>query len=269
MKEQDFERFKEKSKLILKNIKELGEINFEIVEEPKPDQPTYYITFKNNKSKGLKRWKMGIWATGKWSEYYGEDEYNEITVFLIHDWHLNKWRPSDSDISWSFIDSTTYFGNLIQDLKEIKENPIKAYGDVFYTTTDYSSLLYFKEWFHNVISTPLTYKLKNVWCPWVLFSTLFIISLVDKRVKKVQWFDISFGCNIYTFSFLASLKCSSDDLSFWKFYKLYSLWPSKLNRITGGWFNANWNVSDYYWGIRESDLRTRMLRGIIANDPNN
>ena len=268
MNENDFSKFKEKGELILNGLKQNG-INFEVTETPIEDAPCYFVRFKDG---NLKRWFMGIWATGEWSDYYALDEESGITVFLIHDWSFDKWRPSSADMVWFFLPDSSYFGNFTKDLLEIRKSPIKSYGEIFFLNhhPDYLwPFLYFKDWFYNVIFTPLKYKLKNVWLPWVLFLTLLFIALFDKRVKKVSVFKER-DCNSfsYTFSFLANEKCSESDRRFWKFYRLYSLFPDKLNRKTKGLFNARWNVADYRPEMKKSEVRSRMLKGIIQVNPN-
>ena len=268
MKKVDYELFRIKSELILEGMREKG-INFEVVDGPEENSPSYYIKLTDPT---LRRWKLGIWAIGKWSDFYDIESESEVVVFLIHDWSFDKWRPSSSDLSWSFLPDSTYFGNFLFDLNEIKNHPIKGYGEVFYYPTyprKEWTLLYLKEWYYNVISTPFKYKLKNVWSPWVLFITLWIITLFDKRVKKIKIFKEKLGgYNNYTFSFLATLLCSEDDESFYKFYRLYSYWPSKLKKKSKfNLFDATYNVSDYEYGMNDDQIRTRMFRGVWVEKP--
>lgn len=266
MNESDFNKFKEKGDLILNCLEQNG-IKLNVTEKPIEDAPCYFVRFED---KNLKRWSMGIWATGKWSDYYALDEESGITVFLIHDWNFDKWRPSSADMVWFFLPDSSYFGNFAKDLLEMRKSPIKSYGEIFFDTKpNYKwPFLYFKAWFYNVIFTPLKYKLKNVWLPWVLFLTLLFMALFDKRVKMVKIFkERDYNSFLYTFSFLANRECSEDDNKFWKFYRLYSSFPNKLNRKTNGLFNARWNVADYIDGMKKSELRTRLWKGVVANEP--
>ena len=268
MKKENFELFKERVELIFKGLVKWG-INFKIIDEPEEDQPAYYIELTD---KNLKRWKLGIWAVGSWSDYYAVEDEDEIVVFMIHDWFFDKWRPSNANVSWSFLPNSTYFGEFLYDLNEMKKNPINSFGNIFLTNQPQNKwpFLYFKEWYFNVISTPFKYKLKMVWSPWVLYLTLRFFSLFDRRVKRVEVFrEKSRDYNYYTFSFLANLMCSESDESFYKFYKLYSYFPQWLKwKCKYKLFDATYNVSDYDWNMNENQIRTRMFKGVIAEKPN-
>lgn len=269
MKEENFKLFREKVRIILKGIRNLG-INYKVKQGPLIDNPSYYVTFKDS---SLKRWKLGIWATGSWGNYYDIEGENEITIFMIHDWYFDKWRPSSADLSWYYLPESICFDDFLNDLKNLKKHPISSFGDIYYPneTKKQRLFLYLKEWYFNVISTPINYKLRNVWSVWVLFLTLRIISLFDKRVKKVKVFKEgeNYYTTNYTFSFLATLTCGSNDESFYRFYRLYSYFPQWLKwKCRFKLFDATYNVSDYDWNMNEDQIRTRMFKGVYVEKPN-
>ena len=53
------------------------------------------------KIKGI-NWIFGIWAVGNWSDFYRCNEDDKISFFGIHNWRLDKFRPSYSDFEYVF-----------------------------------------------------------------------------------------------------------------------------------------------------------------------
>lgn len=269
MIEENLILFKKKVSLILKELRDRG-IECIVKETPSVDNPTYYIEFLDIE---LKYWKLGIWATGEWSDYYKTMDKTKdqigITIFMIHKWFFNRWSPNDSNISWEFLSNSLYFDNFINDLLGIKKNPIKSYCDILYDGNilrkNYVNT-YLKDWYFNEVYIPTRYKVSNVWSSKLLFKILKLISIFDRRVKGVRVYSSIEGDVInYTFSFLATSFCSKCNKSFLNFYKLYSYYPNKLKKIFNfRLFNANYNVSDYFSGLTESKLNDRMFKGVIA-----
>lgn len=253
MKEEDFLLFKRKTELILNTMNKLG-IKFRIVSGPDINNPAYFIKFAN---RNLRYWKMGIWATGSWGNLYDIKSNSEVTIFMIHDWYFDKWRPSSSDISWGFLPESNYFEDFIFDLIEIKNNPIKSFRDIYFPESNRPRLKYIKEWYLNEVYRKMNYKLKKV-TSWTIYRILLLISFFDKRMIYTRIFD-NYEEEVY--SFLASLKCSENDKSFHKFYKLYSYIPTKICKSLG--IRSRFNVSDYSLDMTDEDLKIRMFKGVI------
>lgn len=103
----------------------------------------YLLHFKNKKTK---KWHLGIWAVGEWhikfqwlydgeidtcKGGYGIEDYMplSISVFLIHDWTYDKFRPTSSDfeIVLEKKDKSINIEEIIKQLKCIFKNPLDSY----------------------------------------------------------------------------------------------------------------------------------------------
>ena len=157
----------------------------------------YLLHFKN---KITGRWHLGVWAVGKWDikyEYdgklcdggYGLETYRPLTIslFLIHDWTYDKFRPSSCDLQYILYhndDST----NIIKALKDIFRNPIKSYYNIidedlynFQHKTKYRHITYFKAWYRNVFVSFMWKKIRR--CYGYLVSRILLTrAMFDSRV---------------------------------------------------------------------------------------
>ena len=106
----------------------------------------YLLYFKNKKTK---KWHLGIWAVGEWdikSQWlydgkvdtcksgYGIEVYKplSISVFLIHDWTYDKFRPTSSDFEMILEKNSkaTSIEGIIKELKYIFKNPLDSYYNI-------------------------------------------------------------------------------------------------------------------------------------------
>ena len=67
----------------------------------------------------MKHYSFHIWAIGKWSEHYDEENLNEITFFGFHFNHIDKIRPSSAYIKEE--SKLEYIDSFIRDIKYILE----------------------------------------------------------------------------------------------------------------------------------------------------
>ena len=261
MKRDDYEKFENIIKEFLKTLEERYKIYPSIILEPSQEYPELKCKFK---AQGLRKWTMGIWPTGKWSEFYGTDtKENKIAVFLIHDWTLDKFRPSSADILYEIrIDNKNIYSEIAyitDEVNEIKKNPIQTYYRISRTTQN-PFLVYFRNWWFDK-KFKVSIKMKYTIGPKILYGIMKFISLFDHRVEKVEIFDEPETIPRYTFGFLATREFSEEsDDKFERFYNLYSRFPEWLSRKLR--IDAKWNVSDFLEDLNEKQLRTRLFKGI-------
>lgn len=102
----------------------------------------YMLCILSNRTNS--KWNVGIWAVGEWnikSQYDGGEPYKDgygvqtyqpytISVFVVHDWTYDKFRPtySDREITIPFKNEMLIL-NTVKEMKEIIKNPIDSYYD--------------------------------------------------------------------------------------------------------------------------------------------
>lgn len=162
----------------------------------------YTLCFHNKKTK---RWHLGIWAVGDWNikekindkiinAGYGIDYYKPLTisVFLIHDWTYDKFRPSRAnlEILINYNDNTD---NLIEELKNVFKHPIDSYYNIidednynFQHRESNKYVAYFKGWYYNVFSEVLRRKNRRI-KGYVATHIFMLKSYFDKRVAHIEY----------------------------------------------------------------------------------
>lgn len=223
-------------------------------------QPNTYLLLDK-----LKRWSIGIWATGEWSDYYDVDSESKFTIFMIHSWHLDKFRPSSADIIFELSADPKVTSDILEVVEKIKifcKTQVALYESVFPERS------WWWDYWTFEISKPFWRNLRYSWSPLGLYWILRTIAILDPRVQsKKTLYHHSPGYPRYTFGFLATPKCSEDDNSFEGFYNLYSRFPRKLARLCKGkLFNATWNVSDHVEGMDDKAIKKRLWKGIYLED---
>ena len=234
--------------------------------------------FKNG---SLKYWYLGIWGCGKWSGTYDCDSEDYISIFLIHKWHLDKFRPSSADISFDVkiknpeqID--IQMDEIVTEIVNIKKHHILEYHSIFgdkyhqhqgiEDSHEMPCIEYFKDWFSNEVTVPVIENLSKKWSVKFLYWTLKVISIIDPRVDRgILFKEENCFSPWYTSGFLAKEWASDKDWAFNSFAWLYSKLPTKLCRLSGHrLFDAYWNISDFPGEITEK-LENRMKRGVILD----
>ena len=162
-----------------------------------------YCIYLHNKK--TKRWHLGIWAVGEWGikeEFdgdvidggYGFETYKpkSISVFLIHDWTYDKFRPSRAN--WEgIINYNEDIDDVVNEVKYYLEHPIKSY----YIIVDEDSyncqhkeknryIAYLKGWYHNVFNV-YVYKKHQRICGFILTNILMLIARLDWRVFHCEY----------------------------------------------------------------------------------
>lgn len=167
----------------------------------------YLLYFKNKKTK---KWHLGIWAVGEWdikSQWlydgevetyksgYGIEHYKplSISVFLVHDWTYDKFKPtySDFEIILTKNDKTTSIGEIVSELKHIFKNPLESYYNIidedsysFQHKENNKYTAYAKGYWHNEI-VPFISKLKRRTYGYITTKIVKLIAHIDRRVYYV------------------------------------------------------------------------------------
>lgn len=260
-----------------KIVKALEKYKPKIVEEPTSDCPVYTIKFEKA---GMRNWRLGIWATGKWSDFYDIDSEPSdcICIFLQHEWNIDKFRPSWAndnyrfDISFhDFIDFTEYhLGRILGLVSFIKNNRAFAYSlDSSELPKGSCKLKYLKDWWINVIVIP---GYDNWWkragSVKLLYGLLRFISWFDPRIdcKKTKIFYERDMWPRYTIGFCATIKASKDDEKLYRVWRLYTQFPRWLWKNFGYVFDAQWNLCDQTGEENEKELRMKIWKGIYFSD---
>jgi hypothetical protein len=163
----------------------------------------YLLYFKDKKITG--RWHLGIWAVGEWgikSEYdgkiyeggYGLKYYKPLTisVFLVHDWTYDKFRPTSADREM-LIDYNDNADKVIDDLKHIFKHPIDSYYNIvdedcynFQHHEKSKYVAYFKAWYYNVFSEVVRRRTRRM--KGYMATHIFMVkSRFDKRVAHREY----------------------------------------------------------------------------------
>ena len=273
MEIKDLEKFKKLSRDFLELLEAGPKLKPYIIEDRTTEENPYPCITVKFKDRGLKRYTMGIWACGKWSDYYDCDGVDRISIFMVHDWLLDKFRPSSANLTYDlYLEPEFYRDNIhsemfkqAREIQKVNKNPI----DTYYSLTEYhefpgATLNYLYDWVYYCIESPLRDKIKYNWSVRFLYTILWVISKFDPRVKKSKLFNNSNVIPPLTSSFLATEKYADSDKSWRRFKKLYSGVPTYLMKKTGyKLFDGGWNVADYFEDMTEKEIRTRMWKGCI------
>lgn len=214
------------------------------------------------KIKGI-NWIFGIWAVGNWSDFYRCNEDDKISFFGIHNWRLDKFRPSYSDFKYVFHIKNNHYKYFWEKCKDdliyIKKHPIKSY--LYNKTSKYSIEEFLKDWWFYKISYPLKMKIKYEISSLILWWILKGLSIFDPRISKSIKFKDKNCIPIYTFGFLTKINISENSL--YKVWYLYSKIPGILRvKCKNNLFDSYFNVSDQDENLTEKEIRSRLYRGI-------
>lgn len=230
------------------------------------NENSYYLCIPNTKQMG--KWHLGIWAVGDWgieSEYtdddgevheyrdgYGVDLYepNTISVFLIHDWNYDKFRPtySDYEIEIKNFDED-HIKEAISTVKHAFENPIDSFCN--YANNDscynyhYKYFAYIDGWYTNEV-LPLCKKISRRLKGWTTTKILNVIASIDPRVhhkeytfKKDKWNP--------EFEFAVVLKCLETEYKEYKAWLFYDWFMNKNLRIDITYLDEDGNMPKSIW----------------------
>lgn len=223
------------------------------------------------KKGGLKYWYLGVWGCGGWSNTYDSKSEDYISVFLIHKWHYDKFRPSSADLEFRIdlnsSDIDEEIRQVVHDIIKLEENPVEEYYRIFSEEDedhDLPCIEYFRDWWFYEVEFPFTKNLKFKWSVKFLYGILRAISIIDPRVNRGKLFyDEDCFAPWYTSGFLATEWASDCKWAFDSFAWLYAKLPRKLCRICGHrLFDAEWNVADFPGEITNT-LEKRMWRGVV------
>ena len=247
-----------------------------IVEEFKALKPyiihqyddVWLLKFKN---KNINKYHIEIWPVGKGTNY--DDSRNfSICIFGIHNWRIDKIRPSYAD--WSIYyeidkleshykdDDPPY---LLFELKEtlncIKHNPIFSYfhfGDIPHHNM---YLEYIKSAWYSIVVRWYHRYIKERCIPYLLFILLYFISLFDRKIDK-RHILINYWNDAYpSFTFGFPIKAKTPEYAIYKRWKIYSYYPSKIIKN-----RAFFEVYDVKKGDKPKAIRKGLFRGIRFNE---
>jgi hypothetical protein len=280
MEKENYKIYKLKANEIVAYLRTQGN-KVNITYEPTKDDPQMTISVE-----GCKKWRIGIWAIGKWSEFYMTDRFmteQEIAVFAIHTWGLDKFRYSSAD--WGYEMDASSEESIYRALKKIdcfvkhaRKKPwevlAQTTGLLGYEATYQSEATqkwkYWKAWYENEIRLPFKEWAERKGSCLMLWGILKVISYLDPRISAREKIDYGPCCwPRYTFSFLCRKDLDIDRVySAWKFY---SVWPEKVSRWL--WlkknirlFCAHWCLADQKTGETEEEITRKMSRGIYFEE---
>lgn len=232
----------------------------------------YLLYLKNKKITG--RWHLGIWAVGEWdikSEYdghvyksgYGIETYKPLTisVFLIHDWTFDKFRPSRAD--WEIlIKYGESCDNVIKQLKDIFGNKLKSYYNIvdedsynFQHDSKNKYVAYLKGWYYNVFTTTLKAKKKRI-NGYIASKIVLFLAALDKRVayKKHKFHKDEWNAEFEIAIVFKYGDTAWDDWKAWNDYnKLYEFLRKHLT----------WNIGiDFTYLDEEGNMPDNIWRGV-------
>ena len=221
-------------------------------------------------SKKTKRWHLGIWVVGDWQIKeqfddeifdggYGVNTYKPLTisVFVIHDWTYDKFRPSYSD--WEILidyNSTANKHITVERLKYTFKHPIECYYNTI-VYKDYSGqhceknkyVAYFKAWYDNVFSNAVRRTIRRV--KGCVATRIFMLkTFFDKRVSHVEYcFHKDKWNNEYEIAIV--FKYGETEWDDWKAWSDYATLFKKLYKWNI-WVNLNYldedgNMPKHIW----------------------
>lgn len=227
----------------------------------------YRLYFRNKKTK---RWRLGIWAVGDWQIKeqfngeifdggYGVNTYKPLTisVFVIHDWTYDKFRPSYAD--WEISIDYNNMANkhiAIEKLKYTFKHPIECYCNTI-VNKDYNAqhreknkyVAYFKAWYDNVFSNAVRRTIRRV--KGCVATRIFMFkTFFDKRVSHVEYcFHKDKWNNEYEIAIV--FKYGETEWDDWKAWSDYDTLFKKLYKWNI-WVNLNYldedgNMPKHIW----------------------
>ena len=229
----------------------------------------YLLYLKNKKITG--RWHLGIWAVGEWdikSEYdghvyksgYGIETYKPLTisVFVIHDWTFDKFRPSYAD--WEIqIKYGESCDNVIKQLKDIFGNKLKSYYNIvdedsynFQHDSKNKYVAYLKGWYYNVFATTLKAKKRRI-NGYIASKIILFLAALDKRVayKKHKFYKDEWNAEFEIAIVFKYGDTAWGDWKVWNDYnKLYEFLRKHLTRnidIDFTYLDEEGNMPDNIW----------------------
>lgn len=232
----------------------------------------YLLYLKNKKITG--RWHLGIWAVGEWdikSEYdgnvyksgYGIETYKPLTisVFLIHDWTFDKFRPSYAD--WEIqIKYGESCDNVIKQLKDIFGNKLKSYYNIvdedsynFQHSSKNKYVAYLKGWYYNVFATTLKAKKRRI-NGYIASKIILFLASLDKRVayKKHKFHKDEWNAEFEIAIVFKYGDTAWDDWKAWNdYHKLYEFLRKHLT----------WNIGIHFTYLdEEGNMPDNIWRGV-------
>ena len=238
----------------------------------------YLLYFKNKKTK---KWHLGIWAVGEWdikSQWlhngevetyksgYGIEHYKplSISVFLIHDWTYDKFRPTSSDfeIVLEKKDKSTNIEEIIKQLKYIFKNPLDSYYNIvdeesynFQHKENDKYIAYTKGYWRNEI-VPFYYKWRKRINGYIATKFVKTIAHIDRRVHYVTH---KFHKDKWNAEYKIAIvfKYGKSDWHDWKVWKQYSKLCQKLKKITDYNIDIDFNYLD-----EDGNMPKNIWRGI-------
>ena len=244
----------------------------------------YLLYFKNKKTK---KWHLGIWAVGEWdikSQWlfdgevethksgYGIEHYKplSISVFLIHDWSYDKFRPTSSDyeIVLEKTNGINSIESIVKELKDIFKNPLDSYYNIvdedsynFQHKEDNKYTAYAKGYWYNEI-VPFKSKLRKRISGYIATKIVKIIAHIDRRVHYVTH---KFHKDKWNAEYNVAIvfKYGKSDWYDWKVWKQYSKLYQKLKKFTKRNIDMSFNYLD-----EEGNMPKNIWRGIYwENEP--
>lgn len=237
----------------------------------------YLLYFKNKKTK---KWSLGIWAVGEWDIKqkwifnrkvetckggYGIQDYKplSISVFLIHDWTYDKFRPSYSDFEMVLEKSQSInIEEIITKLKHIFKNTLESYYNIvdedaynFQHKANNKYSAYIKGYWYNEI-VPLCYKCRRRIGGYIATKFVKTIAHIDKRVHYVTH---SFHKDRFNAEYEVAIvfKHCESEWHDWKLWKQYVKLGNKLKKITAYNIYINFNYLD-----EDGNMPQHIWRGI-------
>lgn len=182
---------------VYKILSDLGfDYNYNDIEEMSIENG--YSLYFHNKKTG--RWHLGIWAVGKWNikeRYdgkvinggYGIDTYKPLTisVFIIHDWTYDKFRPSRADREM-LIDYNGEINDVVKELKHVFRHPIDSYCSIAGNGAAKHNkyVTYINAWYNNVFAEFVRRKQRRL--KGYVATRLFMVKArFDKRVAHREY----------------------------------------------------------------------------------
>lgn len=239
----------------------------------------YSLYFHNKKTK---RWHLGIWAVGQWNikeeinnkviaAGYGVDAYKPLTisVFLIHDWTYDKFRPTYSD--WeTLIEYGDNIDNVKRDLKYTFKHPIGSYYNIidednynFQHRESNKYVAYFKGWYYNEFLEFMREKHRR-WFGYIASKLIMLITFFDRRVayRKHKFHKDRWNSE---YEIAVVFKYGETEWDDWKrWYDYNKLWQ-RLRKL------SNYNIyMNFTYLDEEGNMPKNIWRGIYwENEPEN
>lgn len=244
---------------------------------------TYFLHIAHKK---LGKWHLGIWAVGRWglkSSYafegettvydsgYGVDLYKPLTVsvFLLHDWNFDKFRPTYSD--WEELidyNDNDKLSSVSNELLEIVNNPIDSYYDIVdknsYDGThkvNNKYKAYFKAYYENEIVP----RFKKAYRRVTGYLSVKILQCISHFDNRVVFFKHSFHSDKWNpeYEIAMVFEFGISDWHDWLVYNFYRKIETKLRKFSLSNIFVNYNYLD-----ENDEMPDCIWRGIYwENEP--